>query len=235
LGFSLKVFRDLKCISFDFDDTLWPVQPTILEAEQKLNEWLSTYCPRLMQEQDRDSLRLHMADYAERFPQYSHDVTLRRLHALSELMQQYHYELEMAQRAMAVFRHHRNQITPFADASTTLDLLREHYLLVGITNGNAEIEQTALQGYFDFTISAGEVGVLKPHSKIFKQAIAQAGVKPGQLLHVGDHAEADVVGALRSGCRAVWFNAARREWPGGQNPDAVIRQLSEMIDLLQLR
>ena len=63
----------------------------------------------------------------------------------------------------------------------------------------------------------------------------QAEIEPAQMLHVGDHAEADVVGALRAGCRAVWFNAARRDWPGGQNPDAVIHCLAEMIDLLQLR
>lgn len=229
----LKAFRDLKCISFDFDDTLWPVQPTILEAEQRLNEWLHQSCPRLMQEQDRDSLRLYMADYAERFPQYNHDVTLRRLNALCELMQQYRYETALADQAMAVFRHYRNQVTPFADTIATLDLLRDRYVLIGITNGNVQIEQTALQGYFDFTISASDVGVLKPHPQIFEQAIAQAGVEPAQVLHVGDHAQADVVGALRAGCRAVWFNAARREWPGGQNPDAVIHRLSEIIDLLQ--
>ena len=232
-GGRVKDLHNLKCISFDFDDTLWPVKPTILEAEERLNEWLSQYCPRLMQEQDRDGLRLYMADYAERFPQYNHDVTLRRRNALRELMKQYHYETALADKAIAVFRHYRNQVTPFADTITTLDLLRDRYLLMGITNGNAQIEQTVLQGYFDVTISAGDVGFLKPHPQIFERAIAQAGVDPAQVLHVGDHAQADVVGALRAGCRAVWFNAARREWPGGQNPDAVIHKLGEIIDLLQ--
>jgi|TARA_B110000977_G_scaffold152965_1_gene194315 putative hydrolase of the HAD superfamily len=231
----MKAFRDLKCISFDFDDTLWPVQPTILQAEAKLNEWLQQHCPRLMQEQDRDSLRQHMLDYAGRHPEYNHDVSLRRLNALGELMHQYQYELALAEQAMLVFRQQRNQVIPFADTCKTLSLLREHYRLIGITNGNAQIEQTALQGYFDFTICASDVGALKPDPVVFERAIMQAEIEPAQMLHVGDHAEADVVGALRAGCRAVWFNAARRDWPGGQNPDAVIHCLAEMIDLLQLR
>ena len=42
----------IKAISFDLDDTLWPLLPVIIKAEQKTNAWLKKNYPaasRLMQ------------------------------------------------------------------------------------------------------------------------------------------------------------------------------------------
>ena len=35
----------IKAISFDLDDTLWPIMPTILNAERKTNSWIKDNYP----------------------------------------------------------------------------------------------------------------------------------------------------------------------------------------------
>lgn len=36
-----------KAILFDLDDTLWPIAPVILQAEQTLHAWLQAHAPRV--------------------------------------------------------------------------------------------------------------------------------------------------------------------------------------------
>jgi len=50
------------------------------------------------------------------------------------------------------------------------------------------------------------VGAEKPDPRIFAHALAAAGRRPDEALHVGDSYEADYLGATRSGLRAVWLN-----------------------------
>ena len=35
----------IKSISFDLDDTLWPLMPNIMEAEKNTNEWIKENFP----------------------------------------------------------------------------------------------------------------------------------------------------------------------------------------------
>ena len=37
--------RQVTAITLDLDDTLWPVRPTLVAAEQVLAEWLRTHAP----------------------------------------------------------------------------------------------------------------------------------------------------------------------------------------------
>ena len=35
----------VRAITLDLDDTLWPIEPVMLRAEQRLDAWLRTHCP----------------------------------------------------------------------------------------------------------------------------------------------------------------------------------------------
>ena len=55
-----------------------------------------------------------------------------------------------------------------------------------------------LLDFFDVTVFSNELGVPKPHPRIFEHTLAQLGhVPPGEALHVGDVEELDVEGAKR--------------------------------------
>jgi putative hydrolase of the HAD superfamily len=65
------------------------------------------------------------------------------------------------------------------------------------------LDRTGLAPLLDGIVISAEVGVAKPDPAIFERALAVAGARPGEALHVGDTPEADVAGALAAGLRAV--------------------------------
>ena len=60
----------------------------------------------------------------------------------------------------------------------------------------------------------------------------RGGVAPGAAVHVGDHPGDDIAGAQQAGLRAVWFNPAGKAWEAEKLPDAEIRSLTELPDVL---
>jgi putative hydrolase of the HAD superfamily len=59
-------------------------------------------------------------------------------------------------------------------------------------------------------------------------------VDAAEALHIGDHPEHDIAGALNAGLRAVWFNPQARPWPqSGPVPEAEFRDFDELPLLLR--
>ena len=99
------------------------------------------------------------------------------------------------------------------DTITVLDYLFKKYILHIITNGFTEVQNTKiinsnLKKYFTCIIDSETVGVKKPHSKIFQYAydISKATNK-NQCLMIGDNYEADVMGAINNGFKAIHLNS----------------------------
>jgi putative hydrolase of the HAD superfamily len=226
------MFSNIKCITFDLDDTLWPVAPVIETAEQKLYDWLSVHYPKITTHYSMQALMQHRIAWSQTVPELAHDVTRLRRQHLVKLAQDFSYAEELADHGLALFREHRNQVAPFQSVVPVLSKLEKSYTIGAISNGNAQLEQISIGKYFKFSISAAQMGANKPCVSLFQEAALQAHVELNQVLHVGDSAEADVIGANQAGCRSVWFNPARRTWPGGQNPHAVIHCISELPALV---
>lgn len=69
-------------------------------------------------------------------------------------------------------------------------------------------EELRISGLFSAIADSGVLGIEKPDPRIFEWAAHALGVATTELVHVGDAWEADIVGALRVGARAVWFAPA---------------------------
>ena len=99
------------------------------------------------------------------------------------------------------------------NAIPVLDYLFQKYTLHIITNGFTEVQNTKilnsnLNKYFSCIIDSETVGVKKPHSKIFNYAynISKAAYK-NECLMIGDNYQADVMGALNNGFKAIHLNS----------------------------
>jgi putative hydrolase of the HAD superfamily len=99
------------------------------------------------------------------------------------------------------------------NAIPVLDYLFQKYTLHIITNGFTEVQNTKilnsnLNKYFSCIIDSETVGVKKPHSKIFNYAynISKAAYK-NECLMIGDNYQADVMGALNYGFKAIHLNS----------------------------
>ena len=60
-----------------------------------------------------------------------------------------------------------------------------------------------LAGHFEAVVVSAEVGVEKPHPRIFEAALERLALAADEVVHVGDHAVEDVEGARAVGLRAL--------------------------------
>ncbi len=223
------MFDAVELITFDLDDTLWPCFPTIRAAEQVLYEFLQQHAPSLTEQHDIDSLRTHRLSIAEQCPEMAHNLTEVRLRSLQMLAQEHDLHMDLPEAANAVFRDARNQVTPFEEVHEVLLGLRDRFVLVAVSNGNAQVEQTPLAGCFHHSFLAEQVGAAKPDPALFQAASQASGVGLDRALHVGDDPVRDIEAARQAGMRTVWVDRAQGAWPVALPPaDLQVSDLQEL-------
>jgi HAD superfamily hydrolase (TIGR01549 family) len=227
--------EDIRCLTFDLDDTLWPIDETIQLAEQALYEWFRSTCPKVSERYTLHELKELRIRIANSIPDLAHDITALREHSLLKLLKEFHYPETLVGEAMELFHDYRNKVSLFPDVIHVLQQLREQYILGVITNGNADVERIGLSQFFTFVTTAAQAGVRKPDPGIFNHAIISAQMNPRQIAHIGDDPRLDVLGAAQAGMRSIWLNRDRRAWPGGATPEKVIHTLEEIPALLGAR
>lgn len=96
----------------------------------------------------------------------------------------------------------------YDDAIPTLQRLQPMDLIIGVISNWEEWLERLMVGlgireFFHFIVVSGLSGVEKPDPEIFARALAAAGVRPEEAVHVGDSLRDDVEGAEAVGVRAV--------------------------------
>ena len=217
-------------LSFDLDDTLWPIGPVIEAAESELWAWLCERHPRAAAVHSIESMRALRAAVAASHPERGHDMTFLRLQSLARMLVAAGYEASAAERAFEVFYAARNRVSCYADVRPALRRLSGRRPLYALSNGNANLERCGIAAFFAGHVSAQSVGAAKPDPRMFAALAARAGVTPAEILHVGDDPVADVDGARRAGAQAVWINRDGRPWPAQLAPPArTITSLEEIV------
>ena len=138
----------------------------------------------------------------------------------------------LAEAAFEVFFAERNRVNLFGDAMSTLEFLSARFPLVALSNGNADIERIGIKPYFRANISAQAFGVGKPDARIFHAAAGAVDVCPTAVLHIGDDAALDVLGALNVGMQTVWLNRDERAWTEAESPHITVTSLTQLCDHL---
>jgi FMN hydrolase / 5-amino-6-(5-phospho-D-ribitylamino)uracil phosphatase len=139
----------------------------------------------------------------------------------------------LAESAFDVFFAERQRVTLFEDAKPTLEFLSARFPLVSVSNGNADLERVGLASFFQASISAREFGVGKPDPRIFHAAAGALDLTPNDVLHVGDDATLDALGALNAGMQAAWVNRAANQWPHEMQPQVTLANLTELCALFE--
>jgi putative hydrolase of the HAD superfamily len=129
----------------------------------------------------------------------------------------------------------------FPDVMPALDALQERGLTIGaVSNWVWQLPELMhsleLVSHFDFITASARVGFEKPHPEIFRHALEQAGAKPSEAIHVGDHLDADVAGARGVGIGAVLIDRRGRFKPEQIPAEVpVIATLTELLPLVDAR
>jgi putative hydrolase of the HAD superfamily len=212
LGASLQV------LSFDLDDTLWPVGPVIEGAERELYGWLQRNHPAVAHGHSVESMRALRAVVAAQYPAQAHDLTFLRREALAQQFSAAAHDSALADHALEVFLTARNRVDLYSDVRPALERLKARYRLFALSNGNADLQRCGLAQLFDGHVTARSAGAAKPDARIFIRLLEEAGVCAGDVLHIGDDPLADVAGAMRAGLQAIWLNRDARPWPDHLDP-----------------
>ncbi|NKB64286.1 MAG: HAD-IA family hydrolase [Gammaproteobacteria bacterium] len=132
-----------------------------------------------------------------------------------------------------VFHKARNEVDLYDGVLEMLEYVSQHYTVISITNGNADVNQVGLGKYFDFGITASLAGAAKPDPVIFNKALSWGDFQPHEVIHIGDDPIRDVRGAANLGMKTIWVNTRQQPWPGGLPADAEITQISHLVDSIK--
>ena len=207
----------IKSISFDLDDTLWPLMPNIMEAEKTTNEWIKENFPgtaALLGKQDVIEIRDKLI---------KEDPNL--MNQISDLRKLMFYELNiragygkeesenMAEEAFEIYFKGRNAVTFYEGVIETLELLKNDYSLGVVTNGNADLQVIGIDNLFDYIFSAADLNAHKPDPVMFEAVIDSTGLRAEEICHIGDHPINDVKASLDFGMTPIWFNYEKASFP----------------------
>jgi 2-haloacid dehalogenase len=126
---------------------------------------------------------------------------------------------------------------PFPDVPPALERLRSHCKLAIITNSDDDIiaENVRRIGVqFDHVITAEQARAYKPSPVIFDYALRVLGCEPGELLHVAQGFDYDIVPGHKLGWNRVWINRYSRVGDPAYGPYEELPDLSGVPDLLGL-
>jgi FMN hydrolase / 5-amino-6-(5-phospho-D-ribitylamino)uracil phosphatase len=226
---------NIKAITLDLDDTLWPVWPAIERAEQALADWLGQHAPLTAALFANPAARHEVREQITLSrPDLKFQLSTIRREAIRLALQRCGEDPQLAEAAFDVFFAERNRVTLYADVLPGLEFLASRFPLVALSNGNADLERIGIGGYFRASISAQAFGVGKPDPRIFHAAAGAAAVLPQQVLHVGDDATLDVLGALNCGMQTVWINRADQLWVHDAVPHETVTTLTELCELFSV-
>jgi FMN hydrolase / 5-amino-6-(5-phospho-D-ribitylamino)uracil phosphatase len=224
----------IKAISLDLDDTLWPVLPTIERAEKVLHDWLVKNAPMTAALFSSPSALREIRNYmAANRPELKNDLSAVRRESIRLALYRAGENPLLAEQAFDVFFAERQRVALFEDVLPSLQFLSARFPLVSVSNGNADLERVGLGSYFRACVCAREFGVGKPDPRIFHAAAGALDLTPQSVLHVGDDATLDALGALNAGMQAGWVNRSDNLWPHEQEPHVTLATLTELCELFE--
>jgi HAD superfamily hydrolase (TIGR01509 family) len=238
----------IEAVFFDGDQTLWDFDRVMHDALTATLAELQSARPgplsRALRVHDLRVDRDHVAHELE-----GQEFNLARLRQLGfartvERLRPYGHhsaadDAALVDQLTASYFHHRDADPAlFADTRPGLDALKPDYRLGLLSNGSRLPKDVGLDGYFEAIVFAQDHRINKPEAGLFSIAANLMKAEPARCVLIGDNPLNDVVGAKRSGWKAVWVDrvgVAPYQSPDGydEHPDATITSLMELPDILK--
>ncbi len=224
----------IRAITLDLDDTLWPIWPTIARADAKLQAWLKVHAPVTGDLIALPGLarEIRHQKLAER-PDYAHDLVALRRECIRATLVRAGDDPALAEPAFEVFFEERQRVEFYDDALPALEFLSSRFPVVALSNGNADVHRVGIGRHFRAAFSSRDLGVGKPDARMFLVGARAAGAALADVLHIGDDAHLDGVGALNAGMQMAWVNRAGRAWPHAVfTPNLIVADLARLCERL---
>ena len=228
--------KTIKNIFFDLDLTLWDFDKnsdlTFFKILNKNNisiditNFLNFYHP--INKKYWDMYRINKVSKAD-----------LRYNRLSETFKKLNYKINdevINQLAIDYIEHLSDFNHLIPDTLNVLDFLKSKYKMHIITNGFKEVQKRKLEKsnlihYFDTVTISEDVGEKKPHKLIFNHALKVANANVENSIMIGDNFNADILGALGVGMKAIYYDFHKTNEKERENV-IIIKRLKEIITIL---
>ena len=227
--------HSIRALFFDLDDTLWPITPVIVQAEQVLFAWLAAHAPRVAASYSIDMMRQQRIQLMQARPELAIDLQALRYQALLDTFLRCDEDSALVTAAMQVFNQARNQVQLFDDVAHCLPHLAKLVKLGSLTNGAGDLEAIGLAHHFEVSLSAHKIGKAKPDPHVFLLACEALKLQPEQVAYIGDDLRLDVEGAQKAGLTGIWLNRQHQQASaelGHIQPDATFTNLHDLVGWL---
>ena len=228
----------VRAITLDLDDTVWPFAPIGVRIERVLDDWMRTHSPATADMFPVEAMRALRERVAADHPALGHDMSALRRLTLETALRESGGDVALTDAAYEAFFAERNRVEFYPDAVHALERISARLPIASLSNGNADLARIGVDHLFAAQVSACSFGTAKPDPAIFLAACDALGLPPGEVLHVGDHPDADVAGAARAGMRSCWINRVgddgrQAPWPHAAiAPDLHFDSLAGLADWL---
>ncbi len=178
-----------------------------------------------------DRLRAIAVDHQQQRPFRDYEAVLRA--SLDQTLSEAGYEASASdlQSLLAIL----GRINPHPEVPAALTRLRERYQVAIISNtGDSLIAGTvsAIGTPIDYVVTAEQAQAYKPDHRLFLHAYDTMGVSKDETIHVGMGQLTDLKVCLELGIQSVWIDREGEPLDPAWHPNAVIKDLSELPDLL---
>lgn len=223
----------IKLLTFDLDNTLWDIDPVIIEAEKAMRQWIEEHVPEAIAHLENEQLRQTYQQVVEQHPEVAHHPTNFRKKLLYKVFTNaslaHDHAHEMSEQAFFVFYKGRNQITLYHQAEDILASLSQRFPMIALTNGNANLKLIGIDRFFKAHFSAETEGKPKPHKAMFERALKHCNLSAHEAIHIGDHPREDIAAAADLGFQTIWFNQHGKQDSSLCKPNREIAELPELI------
>lgn len=210
-------FNNIRHVFFDLDHTLWDFDrnsglafDSIFSKHKikvRLEDFLATYAPI-----NANYWKLYREDKVTK-----EDLRYGRLKDTFDGMKVNVTDVQIKQLSIDYIEHLPNHNHLLTGTREILEYLHPLYELHIITNGFKEVQHKKMQSsgilkYFKTVTTSEDVGVKKPHKRIFEVALKNASAKVDESVMIGDNLEADIMGAKNFGMQAIFYNYYKEEF-----------------------
>jgi putative hydrolase of the HAD superfamily len=224
----------IRALTLDLDDTLWPVLPALERADQAVDAWLRQHHPEVARALPITAMRELRAQIAAERVDLAHDFTTQRQLTMRHAFAACGIATAPIDVLWEIYFAARNSVELYPDSLPALQRITARWPVVSLTNGNADLQRIGIHAHFAHQICSRDTGMAKPDPRIFLAAAELLGLAPTEILHVGDDPDMDMVGARDAGLRTAWINRRGEPWPAalGAAPELDLPDMGVLADWL---
>jgi HAD superfamily hydrolase (TIGR01549 family) len=115
-----------------------------------------------------------------------------------------------------------------------MKMLKGKYRIILSSDSNHKMVDSLIKKFvYDELFISDDLGSYKASAdgRFFGQVISRLGVKPSEILHIGDSIS-DIGGAHRAKIKSCWINRDKSVWKYDIKPDYIIKSLLDIDKLL---